>query len=61
MPEKCEACGERYAEGSTLVGWDPGSPGSRTYCCGNCDHTTRLPTDQIELRQVRDRPWRRRK
>ncbi|MGV0676751.1 hypothetical protein ABQE62_11160 [Mycolicibacterium fortuitum] len=21
-PERGEACGERYAEGSTLVGWD---------------------------------------
>ncbi|MEE6194818.1 hypothetical protein [Mycolicibacterium sp. 120320] len=53
-PERCEVCGAEFGPGTVLVGWRPGSPGCRTYCCRACDHITQVPADQIQHRWVRN-------
>ncbi|WP_157897502.1 hypothetical protein [Mycobacteroides chelonae] len=59
-PVTCPACGERYRDHRTLVGWDnlhrPRS--CRTYRCGACGHT--LHVEHTTLREVPERPRRRR-
>lgn len=58
-PGTCEACGAEHEPGQTLVGWEPGNPGHRVYHCASCGHVTKVPASQIRLRQVPDRPRRR--
>lgn len=52
-PDYCPN-GHRLGPNRVLLGWEPGTPGWRTYICTRCRAVIRIPSDQINHAWIKD-------